>query len=99
MLAMGQIDQSPKYGDGFYIPRDGATTFGDIQGKLPVLRVNCGKCPREGRYIVQRLIRAHGVNAKVIDWLDVITADCPKKSAHSMNDQCSARCPDLPRVS
>jgi hypothetical protein len=42
---MGQIDQSPKYGDGFYMPRDGATTFGDIQGKLPVLRVNCGKCP------------------------------------------------------
>ena len=98
MLAMGQIDQSPKYGDGLYMPRDGATTFGDIQGKLPVLRVNCGKCPREGRYIVQRLIRAHGVNAKVIDWLDVITAECPKKSAHSMNDQCGARCPDLPRV-
>jgi hypothetical protein len=38
------------------------------------------------------------VNAKVIDWLDVITADCPKKSAHNMNDQCGARCPDLPKV-
>jgi hypothetical protein len=27
-----------------------------------------------------------------------ITADCPKKQAHNMNDPCGARCPDLPRV-
>jgi hypothetical protein len=37
-------------------------------------------------------------DAKIIDWLDEITADCPKKKALSMNDQCGARCPDLPRV-
>src|SRR5262249_28318033 len=36
--------------------------------------------------------------AKVIDWLTDITADCPKKVTHNMNDQCGARCPDLPRV-
>jgi hypothetical protein len=24
----------------------------------------------------------------IVDWLDEITADCPKKSAHNMNDQC-----------
>jgi len=45
MLAMGQIDQSPKYGEGLYMPRDGTITFGDIQSKLSVLRVNCSKCP------------------------------------------------------
>jgi hypothetical protein len=28
-----------------------------------------------------------------------ITTDCPKKSAHNMNDQMRARCPDLPRMS
>jgi hypothetical protein len=27
-----------------------------------------------------------------------ITADCPKKIAHNMNDPCGARCPDLPKV-
>ena len=27
-----------------------------------------------------------------------LTADCPKKKAHNWNDQCAARCPDLPRV-
>ena len=80
------------------MPRDGAIIFGDIQSKLSVLRVNCSKCPRQGRYIVPRLIKAHGVNAKLIDWLDVITAECPKKAAHNTNDQCGARCPDLPKV-
>jgi hypothetical protein len=37
-------------------------------------------------------------DAKLIDWFDEITADCPKKRAHNMNDQCGARCPDLPSV-
>jgi Scaffold domain len=36
--------------------------------------------------------------AKVIDWLDEITADCPTKLKHNMSDQCGARCPDLPKV-
>jgi hypothetical protein len=39
----------------------------------------------------------HGRNAKLIDWLDEITADCPKKQAHNMNDP-GARFPDLPKV-
>ena len=36
--------------------------------------------------------------AKVIDWLDELTAECPKKIAHNMNDPCGARCRDLARV-
>jgi hypothetical protein len=30
--------------------------FGDIEGKLDVLRVECTKCDRKGRYRVRRLI-------------------------------------------
>ena len=30
--------------------------FGDIEGKLDVLRVECTKCPRKGRYSVRKLI-------------------------------------------
>ena len=30
-------------------------TFGDIEGKLEGLRVECSKCPRKGRYSVARL--------------------------------------------
>ena len=80
------------------MPRDGATIFGDLIGKLDVLHVHCPKCSRAGRYRLQRLIYERGRDAKVIDWLGELTADCPKKLAHNWSDQCAARCPDLPRV-
>ena len=80
------------------MPRDGAIIFGDLIGKLDVLRVACEKCGRDGRYQVQRLINDRGRNCKIVDWLDQITADCPKKATISWNDRCAARCPDLPKV-
>jgi hypothetical protein len=76
------------------MPRDGTIIFGDPIGKLDVLSVAC----EAGRYQLQRLIDDRGRDAKLIDWLDEITADCPKKIAHNMNDPCGARCPDLPKV-
>ena len=72
--------------------------FGDLIGKLDKVRVARGKCGRSGRYRLQRLIDERGRNAKVIDWMDEINADCPKKMTNSMNDQCGARCPDFPKV-
>jgi hypothetical protein len=80
------------------MPRDGAIIFGDLIGKLDVLQVACDKCGRKGRYAVARLFEQRGRNAKVLDWLAEITADCPKKQAGNMSAQCAARCPDLPRV-
>jgi hypothetical protein len=47
---------------------------------------------------LNRLIERRGRNAKLIDWLDELTADCPKKQAHNMNDPCGAKCPQLPKV-
>jgi len=79
------------------MPRDGAIIFSDLIGKLDLLRVRCEKCGRDGYYGLAKLINKRGRDAKVIDWLDQITADCSKKTAHTMNDQCGARCPDLPR--
>ena len=67
--------------------------FGDLIGKLDVLHVHCPKCSRAGRYRVQHLIEQRERNSKLIDWLDEITADCPKK-----HDPCGARFPDLPKV-
>jgi len=78
--------------------RDGAILFGDLIGKLDDRRVSCDKCGRFGRYPVQRLINDHGRDGKIVDWLDQITADCPKKSSRSWSNRCGARCPDLPRV-
>jgi hypothetical protein len=77
---------------------DDAIIFGDLIGRLDVLYVHCPKCNRAGRYRLERLIDERGTNAKVIDWLDEITADCPKKLARNWSDQCGARCPDLAEV-
>jgi hypothetical protein len=64
-----------------------------------MLRVSCDKCGRDGRYQVQRLINDRGRDGKIVDWLEVITADCPKKkSLLNMSDRCGAKCPDLPKV-
>ena len=80
------------------MPRDGATIFSDLNGRLDVLRVSCSQCARDGCYGLSRLINQRGRDAKVIDWLDELTAECPKKIAHSMNDPCGAKCPQLPTV-
>jgi hypothetical protein len=39
-----------------------------------------------------------GRDAKLIDWLDELTVECPKKIARNMNDPCGAKCPQLPKV-
>ena len=80
------------------MPRDGAIIFSDLIGKLDVLRVTCAKSERAGRYRLQRLIEERGRDAKIVDWLGKITADCPKKVARNWSDQCAARCPDLAAV-
>ena len=80
------------------MPRDGATIFSDLIGKLDVLRVSCNKCGRDGCYGLPVSLSKRGRDAKVIDWLGELTAECPKKIARNMNDPCGAKCPQLPKV-
>jgi len=40
------------------MPQRTYLVFGDIEGKLDLLRVECTKCARKGRYSVRRLIEA-----------------------------------------
>ena len=80
------------------MPRDGAITFDDLQGKLTALRVACEKCGRAGRYHVERLIERRGPRGKVVDLLAEVTADCPRRAAANFTDRCGAKCPDLPLV-
>jgi hypothetical protein len=80
------------------MPHAIGTTFGDLVGKLDVLLVDCPKCGRAGRYAVRRLIEERGRDAKLIDWKDEITADCPRRIRPNISDQCGACCPDLPKV-
>lgn len=80
------------------MPRDGPVTFGDLIGKLNALSVACEKCGRSGRYQLHNLIEERGRDAIVSDWLEALTAHCPKKKAHDWNDQCAVRCLDLPKA-
>jgi len=80
------------------MPRDDAIIFGDLIGKLDMLRVAYDKCGRDGCYGLAKLIDKRGRDGKIVDWLDAITADCPKKSVQNMSERCGARCPDVPRV-
>ena len=80
------------------MPRDGAIVFGDLIGKLDMLRVSCDNCSRAGSYRLARLIEQHGRDAKIVDWLDKIAADCPKRATVSWNDRCRVKCPDLAKV-
>ena len=82
------------------MPRHGAVVFGDIEDRLDVLHVTCRKCERRGHYPVARLIERYGREAKLVDWKDQITADCPRRAQARVvvMDQCGAHFPDLLRL-
>jgi hypothetical protein len=52
---------------GCHMPREGAIIFRDIAGKLTVLRLECEKCDRSGRYRADRLIERSGTDTKLFD--------------------------------
>jgi hypothetical protein len=80
------------------MPRDGAIIFGDLIGKLDMLRIECAKCGRSGRYRLADLIMRYGRDAKIFAFTDDVTANCDRKQARSDNDPCGAIFPDLPKV-
>jgi hypothetical protein len=79
------------------MPRDDSLTPRDLVEKLDVLRVECAKCGRSGRYRVLKLAEQIGWDGKLMDWLYSLTKDC-RKNSPGLSDRCHARCPDLPKV-
>jgi hypothetical protein len=63
-----------------------------------VLRIECPKCERVGRYRVADLIARYGRDEKLLAWTDEVTANCARRRARSDSDPCGALCPDLPKV-
>jgi hypothetical protein len=72
--------------------RDGAITFSDLVGRLKLLRVDCDRCGRHGRYLVDKLVYDHGADAKLTEWFSKLIKDCPQKAAVRA---CEAVMPDL----
>jgi hypothetical protein len=61
--------------------------FGDIEGKLDVLRVECTKCDRKGRYSVAKLIEKYGRKGNMMKWREMLSADCSKRDGR-LTDRC-----------
>jgi hypothetical protein len=80
------------------MPSDGAIIFGDLIGKLDVLRIECPKCGRSGRYRLADLLMRYGRNEKVFAFTEDVTANCTRKQGRGDRDPCAAICPDLPKV-
>ena len=62
--------------------------FGDIQGKLDMLRVECTRCDRKGRYSVAKLIEKHGRRGNLTRWVSDLKGDCPKRDVHALHERC-----------
>jgi hypothetical protein len=73
------------------MPRDGAIIFGDLIGKLDVLRIECAKCGRSGRYRLTDLLMRYGRNGKVFAFTEDVTGNCTRKQARSDSDLCAPR--------
>jgi hypothetical protein len=80
------------------MPRDGAIIFSDLIGKLDMLRVECPKCGRGGRYRLADLISRYGRDVKLFAFTDDVAANCTRRRAPSDSDPCGAVFPDLPKV-
>ena len=63
-----------------------------------LLRVECTKCDRKGRYNVAKLIERHGRRGNMMKWKEQLNGDCPKHDSR-LYDRCDLVCPDLPKVS
>ena len=80
------------------MPKRAYLIFGDIDGKLDVLRIECTKCARKGRYQMHKLIAKYGRKANMMKWKEQLDCDCPRRDAHSTLERCDLICPDLPKV-
>jgi transposase-like protein len=49
-------------------------TFGDIAGKLHMLRIECTRCARRRQYSVAKLIAQHGHRGNMSRWVSDLRA-------------------------
>jgi hypothetical protein len=71
--------------------------FGDLEGTLEVLRVECTRVRCRGRYSVTKLVEKYGRKGNLMKWREQLNGDCPKRDGRPL-DRCDLLCPDLPKV-
>jgi hypothetical protein len=75
-------------------------TLEDVADRAATLAVACKVCDRHGQYRLAALVRAHGRDKSIPDWLREISIDCPRRMdpGPSMTDLCGVHCPTLSEV-
>src|SRR5579864_6695425 len=76
----------------------GSIIFGEIAGKLAMLRLECRKCGRRGQYRVDKLLREWGPDGSVLEWSAKIMGSCTKRMVRNPHDPCGARCLDIAQI-
>ena len=59
-----------------------------------MMRVECTRCGRKGRYSVRKLIEKYGRKANMMKWRNQLNGDCPKRDAGAIARTLR---PDMPR--
>ena len=80
--------------------RRGYVSLGEIAAKLRVLRIECDRCGRFGRYRTDKLVARYGGDASIEPLQDDITADCPRRrdATIELGAGCAPLCPDLSKI-
>jgi len=76
----------------------GTYTFGEIAARTLKLEVLCSRCPRAGRYHVERLVDRFGAGSNLTPWFQELSADCPNRNVPGWYARCDLYCPILSRV-
>ena len=60
-----------------------------------MIEVLCQRCDRRGRISTAKLMAEHGADAGMPTVLSALAGDCPKRTAHAIQDRCNIYSPDL----
>ena len=52
-----------------------------------MLRVECRRCARKGRYQVHKLIEKYGRKGNMMKWKEQLNGDCPRRDVHSIQER------------
>jgi hypothetical protein len=63
-------------------------TLGEIAREREWQVVTCDKCGRTGRYRTARLVERYELDFNAVEWLRLVSADCPRRQAGRYHDWC-----------
>jgi hypothetical protein len=73
--------------------------LGHIAKHLPMLRVECDRCGRKGRYHTDKLVAKYGAVATLQPLQEELTKDCPhKRDPRFPFGKCAPLFPDLRKL-